>query len=263
MTECYYRSRFVGWAGEKPIEWAQVEGSGMTYGNNSTTPFVSGHTRATCVTVLLLLNVALGAVAAGSDFAQIRLLERAKAGEEVTEAEAEANDDRQIAIGLVQMGLFVITAIAFIVWMHRAYRNLHAFRVEGRQYSSGWAIGGWFVPFLNLVRPFQVVREIWNGSECLTAFGERFVLLRTPMLVGWWWAMFLISSVAGNLAARLAIRGEDALTALTTQSWAWLISDVLDIPAAILAILVVRGINARQEETHQQLSAGEIGTALH
>ena len=33
------------------------------------------------------------------------------------------------------------------------------------KYTPKWAVGCFFVPFLNLVMPYQVVREIWKASN--------------------------------------------------------------------------------------------------
>lgn len=52
-------------------------------------------------------------------------------------------------------GLLIAKDFAFLVWFWLAYRNLDALDLR-RRYGTGWAIGGWFVPFLNLARPKQV-----------------------------------------------------------------------------------------------------------
>ena len=31
--------------------------------------------------------------------------------------------------------------------------------------GAGWAIGPWFVPILNLFRPWQIAVETWEGSD--------------------------------------------------------------------------------------------------
>jgi Domain of unknown function (DUF4328) len=59
---------------------------------------------------------------------------------------------------------FVGSAVAVPMWMHRAYRNLPALRAQALRWSPGWAAGGWFIPFANLVIPFQVMRELWHHS---------------------------------------------------------------------------------------------------
>ena len=66
--------------------------------------------------------------------------------------------------------LVIATGVAFLVWFSRAYRNLDALDLP-RRYGTGWAIGGWFVPFLNFARPKQVADDIW-ASVNVSKYGE-------------------------------------------------------------------------------------------
>ena len=75
-------------------------------------------------------------------------------------AELVADQDRANAMNAVFAVLVVATGVAFLVWFSRAYRNLDALDLP-RRYGTGWAIGGWFVPFLNFARPKQVADDIW------------------------------------------------------------------------------------------------------
>ncbi|MFD5148807.1 DUF4328 domain-containing protein [Streptomyces sp. NPDC058401] len=69
----------------------------------------------------------------------------------------------------LQMPVLVATAVVFIIWFHRAHTNAKAFRPDVATRSSGWAIGGWFIPFGNLVIPCRMAREIWDASSRSTS----------------------------------------------------------------------------------------------
>ncbi len=60
---------------------------------------------------------------------------------------------------------FVAAAIAVPMWSHRAYRNLPAFGGLRSSFSTAVAAVGWFLPFVNLVLPYLVLREIWRRSR--------------------------------------------------------------------------------------------------
>jgi Domain of unknown function (DUF4328) len=62
-------------------------------------------------------------------------------------------------------GASLATAVGFLVWFHRAYTNLPALGIEPLPYATGWTIGAWLVPLLNLVRPKQIMDTIWRGSD--------------------------------------------------------------------------------------------------
>lgn len=61
--------------------------------------------------------------------------------------------------------VFFISFIIYLMWVRQAYRNLHSLQIKPTEYSSGWAIGAYFVPILNLVRPYSMMKEIWFGSQ--------------------------------------------------------------------------------------------------
>lgn len=226
----------------------------MNQGTGTAVSFVSGSSRATAAVILLGITVGLDLVAVGSDLAEIGLLSRVEAGAVVTMAEAEANDDRQAAIGLLQTAVLIATAIAFLMWLYRVRRNLTALGVKGLRFTPGWSVGWWFVPIMNVFRPFQIVNEAWQASDPGAA-GDDWPSARYAPLIGGWWVLFVISGFVGNFAARMFLRGDTA-SELIAASWVYVGSEGLAIPAAILAILLVRGINRRQEEKHRHLAAG-------
>ena len=64
----------------------------------------------------------------------------------------------------------------------------------------------------------------------------------------------MISALIGNILMR-AFLGAETPSEILTVSWWVLIMDAIDILAAILAILVVRNIDLRQENKNQLLTA--------
>jgi Domain of unknown function (DUF4328) len=189
--------------------------------------------RAQAVTVVFVISAALYAVAVFSDVLELRLMNRIIAGEEVTDAEATANDDRQATIGLVELVLFVAAAVVFIRWMYAAYRNVDVVAPAERRYSPGWAIGSWFVPILNLFRPKQMINDIWRAG------GRDYSDAQPGWLLLGWWLLFLLSSWIVNASARSYINADTA-EEIKTGTILYLISDSMSIVCAILAIVVVR-----------------------
>jgi hypothetical protein len=93
--------------------------------------------------------------------------------------------------------VFITGPIAFLIWFYRAYKNLH---IAGlfTFYTPGWAIGSFFVPFINLIRPYRIMQEILLGTQELTKdkissswWNEN----RQASLVKWWWGLYLLSLV--------------------------------------------------------------------
>ena len=223
-----------------------------------TVPFESGHEQARWVTYLLASTIIVALISAVSNYMQIELLSKAINGETITESEASSNDSRQQMVGIFQILLLISTAVVFLMWFHRVHRNLPSLGTKNLKYTPGWAVGGFFVPFLNIVRPFQVAREIWNASDPDSSDGTSWQGSGTPSIVGWWWGLLLITSFLGNIAGRMALKGPDTLEGLMSMSWLDIGSNLVDIPAALLAIALVNGIDKRQESKFNRMSSTTI-----
>lgn len=244
--DCGYR--FVSNAGESPSRMpGQSSGS-----RKSQQAFARLEGPARWTKWLLIGTAALCGIGIVSGLMQVDLLSRAAQG--ITDAEAAANDSRQQAIGTLQVLLLISTAVAFLIWFYRAHSNLPVVSSIKLVYTPGWAVGGFFVPFLNLVRPVQVMRELWHGTMSAGPNTNAGTLASTqpidstPVLVGWWWGLFLVSNVLGNQVMRRAFRENPTLPDLQVLSWLQVLSDGLDIPTAVLAILLVDRITKRQLE---------------
>ena len=194
--------------------------------------------RANVVRWLLIAIVVVSAIAAISDAFEYELLGRIDRGDNVTSGEVDFNDARQAVIGITQFLLNTAVVVTFLMWFSRAYSNLPALGMAERRYGQGWSIGAWFVPILNLFRPKQIANDTWRAGEQVA---------HLPALLNWWWALWLVSSIADNISFRASLRGDTAMELQATAAAA-LVSDVLTIPAGLLAIGAVRMITRRQEE---------------
>jgi hypothetical protein len=202
--------------------------------------------------VALAATAVLDVVAVAADWDRYQLLGKIASGKPVTLSEANASDDLNAVIGFVQFGLFVLTAIVFIRWFRRAYRNVEPLGGNPR-FNEGWAVGAWFVPVLNLWRPKQIANDIWRESGPEPSDD-------VPSLLAFWWGLFLLSSWVGQVAARLGFGGDSA-DELRGATAAFLAGDAVDVVAAVLAIVVVRRLTARQEESarRREVAAAAAG----
>lgn len=230
-------------------------------------PFMAPVRSARLTRTLLFAIAAMSLVAVVSGFAQLNLFSRVVNGEAVSESEALANDVRQGIIGLLQVAFFLATTVSFPIWSYNVHKNLPALGSSRLKYTPGWAAGGFFVPVLNLVRPFQVMREVWHGSNPASVETESdspFSMSgieradTTPALVGWWWALFVISNVAGNVTGRLAFKADPSLAELQAMTWSQIASDALDVPSALVAATLVGTIHRWQAQRFDTLRMGVI-----
>jgi len=219
-------------------------------------PYATARTRARWVVGFLAVILLGNLVSVGSSWLQIDLLERMKVGN-FTADETHWNDLREGIIGVVLLGVSIGAMIFFLMWFHRAHRNLRSLGVTDLRFSSGWAIGWWFIPIFSLFRPYQVMKEIWQGSNPATMPGETENPWPRPSLalIGWWWALFLIMGFAGQISFRLAANAK-SIEELVAASWVDIGDCLITVLAALLAILVVRRVTANQDERHWRLTQG-------
>jgi hypothetical protein len=215
--------------------------------------FKSARTIATVLVIAFCLVVLVDAIAAFIDMERIDLVSRIISGENYTLEEADASDNAFATVGIVQLIAFIVAAIVFLIWIYRASKNLRALGIQNQKYSPGWAIGWFFIPFANWVLPFLVTKEIWKASDPKAMDAESWRSTSVSPIVPAWWVLYVVSSIGGNIVARIALGGGETAGDLLNESWAWLIADAIEIPAAVLAILVVWGITSRQDEKNRNL----------
>jgi hypothetical protein len=146
-------------------------------------------------------------------------------------------------VALIYLAVYILTIIFFIMWFRRAYYNLQKFGPPYPDHSEGWASGAWFVPFLNLIRPVQIMREIWDLTP--NALREPSARKELPGggMISFWWATWLIGNIAANIASRIDEFGSNASAIFILQ----VISGISHVMAAYLLIQIIRTISIEEE----------------
>ena len=208
---------------------------------------------ATTMVVLLIVFAALYAIGFLFELAYIGVIQSYLSGD----ATVDEIEDMQLASSAVQSLaalLYLVVAGFFIAWTYRAYMNLVRTSVEGLRYEPGWAIGAWFIPIFNWIRPKQVVNDIWRAGEAGIEVRDGSWRDRpVSQLLHWWWAVWVATAILGIVAFVVgwdtdAVLGgapdyERAQEAATITAVGMLCS----IAAAILACIMIRRITDRDD----------------
>jgi hypothetical protein len=121
----------------------------------------------------------------------------------------------------------------WLVWWAKAHRAASDARRDLR-YGRGWAIGGWFVPFANLVVPKRVADDLYTAA-CESERPRDAGVARSGLVVGWWTAWIALGFVS------LSIRGNG-----TTVSEALLentVGQLHELVLIVAAALAFRFVN--------------------
>jgi hypothetical protein len=187
---------------------------------------------------LLWISVAVACIALVDDvveFVQVQV-------GQLTPDQVATNDPIQGIIGLLQSGLGIVTGITFLKWIYRAYKNIQGFGAEGLRFSPGWAVGYYFIPILSLIRPVQVMSEIWRASDDPRNWPRR----PGSWLIVSWWTLFLIYTGVTQVSLEIAIQ------ASTNDQWTLaavlaIAGDLVSIPLSIAALRLVTEVYRRQK----------------
>jgi hypothetical protein len=193
--------------------------------------------RAKTALIFLWIVFGLNIISLISECMQYNLLQSVSGGGLVTEEEASSNDLRERFVSILYALVYIPCGILFICWFRRAYYNLHL-RTDYLRYDEGWAAGGWFVPFLNLVRPFQIMRELYEETDAiLVKRSEGYTERTNKMLLGFWWALWVISSILGRIFYKMDTDTLDEMISFTENQ---MLLSVITIPLGLMAIKLVR-----------------------
>jgi hypothetical protein len=226
------------WLGERPAPVEEPAGDILESGP-AAYQFLRDPSRLTkFLQRLLFISIVVACFALVDDLAGFLQLGSGK-----TTADQLATDDPvQEVLGLLQAGLGVVTGITFLRWVYRAYKNIQGFGAENLKYSPGWAVGYYFMPILGLIRPVQVMNEIWRASENPRDWRRR----PGSWLIGSWWALFLVYTLVTQIALQLSIQ------ASTNTEWVFAdvlatVGDFVSIPLSIAALRLVTEVFRRQK----------------
>ena len=235
--------------------------------------YLSSMSRADWTSAMLIVVILLAAVSAYFTFQEINLLERVLEGEQISDAEAISNDERIMFVSSLWLGAYIITAVIFFFWIHRACSNLDYLKVTDTRFTPGWAIGWWFIPFANIFMPYQVVKELWKTSDTNTVSMDSTIQHNTwkqaytsPILI-LWWLLWLASGFLGswvytqrnniNMSDLSAPTSVDVFTAALERviqtDWTSISLDIVICLSAVLAIVIVRSISSRQDSRHSMI----------
>ena len=227
--------------------------SSQPYYNAAPLPrYVSTSFRARIVTVLLIIGAFVSLAAT-----LLAVAELVVPGELFGDGESE--DPLTLVLALFAIGLalleivvYIATVVFFLMWLYRSRENLAAFgvRKNSLEYSSGWAVGSFFVPFVNLVIPYRAIKELWRKS--VPNSDSMFSELSPPGFFPLWWAFWLLSNFAERIYFRMSWR-ENVSSDITAA--VGVLAGLLSITAALLAVMIVREIERQQIESSRLLAS--------
>lgn len=174
--------------------------------------------------VLGLISLVQAALAVFISLDQLDLISNLGQGKVYAESYIEKSDTLQQYSEISSLVLYVAFFVLFLVWFRQVFLNLELLRFKPRT-GRGWVIWGFFVPVINFFRPYQVCRDIVDGSN---PGQECWLSCLVPVV---WWIMFWV--------ARIAVFLQDALTPVEGAEFEAYVNYARSVLANDLASLVL------------------------
>jgi hypothetical protein len=170
----------------------------------------------------------------------------------------------------LNMGVSVAMSIFLYLWIFQVRRNLLALGVPGLRFSPGWSIGWFFVPVMNLFRPWQVMKETVRASQVLPGSSDPLAWKTAPyppLVHYWWWLPLGLNVVVVGVAlalmtitvAGVVMKGgspEAFMAGMRNYYWFMIVPGVaVMVTSHILWIFLIRQVVRLQEQKAVSASA--------
>jgi hypothetical protein len=182
---------------------------------------------------------------------QLELLSRS-----FSAAEGSANAQRVVVIAGLAGLLRVVTWFVFGRWIVLAHRNLPALGERYPEFTPGWAVGWFFIPFANLWKPFQAMRDLWRSSHSV----HRREIQPSTWVLPTWWTLWLAFAFLSNISQQIS-RGAHGLDDYRNITQFALVSGVFDVSLSVVASILVTRIWRAQEQQHDNPEEAPKGFA--
>lgn len=175
---------------------------------------------------------------------QYALLKSAEAGQISLD---EVYDRLLVQLALVGLPQLIVMLASFVLigmWIYRVAWNARVFAgARNLDFTPGWSVGWYFVPFANLWKPYQAMKEVWRASANPSQMDRASVSWWLPL----WWLLWLVNGAVGNYAGRTAWRAE-TISEEINSALASITSDAINIPLCLAFLLIVNGVFRMQRQ---------------
>lgn len=140
---------------------------------------------------------------------------------------------------LIYIPTYILSIILFAIWNYRVYYNVGL--SYKTYYSKGWAVGAWFVPILNVYRPYKIINEI---KELYQKYPLKESKNHLEYLK-FWWGLWIFNEVINRMI------GEMETISIENQIHYYLAliigATAIFIPLSVITILIIKELTENEE----------------
>ncbi|MEM9987842.1 MAG: DUF4328 domain-containing protein [Bacteroidota bacterium] len=174
------------------------------------------------------------------------------------EGDFDLSDALQGLLGLGHVALYLAAAVFFVRWMARAHANYELASQNASLYTSSAVKWAFFIPILNLFRPYQILKEMRDDLQKIVGGARN----NYPnWRLGTWWGFWIVAQIISQVVFRLSLNYETVEELLYLDYWV-IFSNLLDLAAGGLVYGVIRDQQALEDQYEtmrriQELEGGQ------
>lgn len=144
--------------------------------------------------------------------------------------------------GLLQSLFYLATGIVYVCWLYRLRDNAEVFAPGTQRHGRSWTGWGWLIPVVNLWFPRRITLDIWDASRPVEPYSPD---RPGRALINLWWGFWLAEGFVA-LAGSAVYDAARSIDSTTVGLGLLMVSDLLDIVCAVLALRLVRTLTHMQ-----------------
>ncbi len=217
--------------------------------------------RANLIIIFIWIYFALRLTSIISLFYQHNLITSIENGDGISYQTAHLNDLIQKLIAYTSIAIYLSCGFVFILWFRRAYYNLHQ-KFDYLSYAEGWAAGAWFVPFINFYYPFQIMKELYSGTDYLLHEKDETHPQKTSQfMVVLWWILWIVSNILGQIIYRIYKNPLDLEELSRATNWS-MVGAFFSLVLSVVTIKVIKDYSEKETLFYQAYSESETITSM-
>ncbi len=181
---------------------------------------------------------------------------------EAAEANGWTTDDVYAEFGLIFAAAALLQFVAMMasfvfigMWIYRAAWNGRSFAGPRQlDFTPGWSVGWYFLPFANLWKPYQAMKEIWRASARPDAVNAADVPGWLPL----WWLLWLAFNITSNFASRTSWSAQTP-EAEMDSALASITCDAINIPLCLVLLLIITRVHRMQWQRQTERLQALVG----
>ncbi|WP_339750165.1 DUF4328 domain-containing protein [uncultured Rubinisphaera sp.] len=191
------------------------------------------------VNTMLMIYLTISVASIVSSFMMIDLLSTADFNDDLLQLYLQ----RDAVLSMVLLIIYIPTAIGFAKWIHRSNNNARALGAISLPISPGWSVGYFFIPIMNLWKPYHAMRDISAASRNARNWYSENSL---PIVLIWWF-LYLIALGVDRVGGRMWQKA-DTVETLTAAAQVCMIGTLIGIPLTLAAFSMISQITKGIEE---------------